>query len=77
MIGSLCDSETQGLNLLFYRKDIFEYLDIKPPKTWDDVIKDLQYLRLSNELLYPRVVNHHIKTIQPPRRYLWSWREVF
>ena len=37
--------ETQGLNLLFYRKDIFEYLDIKPPKTWDDVIKILPILQ--------------------------------
>lgn len=37
--------ETQGLNILFYRKDIFEYLDIKPPKTWDDVIKILPILQ--------------------------------
>lgn len=37
--------ETQGLNLLFYRKDIFEYLEIQPPKTWDDVIKILPILQ--------------------------------
>ena len=37
--------ETQGLNLLFYRKDILEYLDLEAPKTWDDVIHMLPILQ--------------------------------
>ena len=37
--------ETTGLNVLFYRKDIFEYLDLEAPKTWDDVIKILPILQ--------------------------------
>lgn len=37
--------ETQGLNLLFYRKDILEYLDLEAPRTWDDVIHMLPILQ--------------------------------
>lgn len=37
--------ETTGLNILFYRKDILEYLGIDVPKTWDDVINILPILQ--------------------------------
>ena len=37
--------ETQGLNILFYRKDILEYLGLNEPKTWDDVINMLPILQ--------------------------------
>ncbi|HHV50391.1 MAG TPA: extracellular solute-binding protein [Clostridiales bacterium] len=30
-------TETQDFYVLFYRTDIFEKLDLQPPKTWDDV----------------------------------------
>ncbi|QUH28882.1 extracellular solute-binding protein [Vallitalea guaymasensis] len=29
--------ETQDVKLLFYRKDILDFLGVKPPKTWQDV----------------------------------------
>ena len=37
--------ETQGVYLLFYRKDILEFLDITPPDTWDDVLNILPILQ--------------------------------
>ena len=37
--------ETTGLNVLFYRKDILEYLDLECPRSWDDVIKILPILQ--------------------------------
>lgn len=37
--------ETTGLNILFYRKDIFEYLELDVPTSWDDVINILPILQ--------------------------------
>lgn len=37
--------ETTGLNVLFYRKDILEYLGLDVPSTWDDVINMLPILQ--------------------------------
>lgn len=37
--------ETQGMQLMFYRTDIFNYLGISPPNTWDDVIQILPTLQ--------------------------------
>ncbi|NLN51094.1 MAG: extracellular solute-binding protein [Acholeplasmataceae bacterium] len=37
--------ETQGLSLLFYRKDILGFLEIMPPDTWDDILKILPILQ--------------------------------
>lgn len=37
--------ETQGLNLLFYRKDILGYLGLEEPRTWEDVIAMLPILQ--------------------------------
>ncbi|MBI9009545.1 MAG: extracellular solute-binding protein [Tenericutes bacterium] len=37
--------ETQSVFLLFYRKDIMEYLDLEVPDTWDDVIDMLPILQ--------------------------------
>lgn len=37
--------ETQGMQLLFYRKDIFDFLGLNPPDTWEDVIKILPTLQ--------------------------------
>ena len=37
--------ETQGMNLLFYRKDILNALDLDVPDTWDDVLKMLPTLQ--------------------------------
>lgn len=40
--------ETQTFNLLFYRKDIFEQLELKVPETWDDLIEILPTLQGNN-----------------------------
>ena len=37
--------ETQGMFIMFYRKDILEYLDLDVPSTWDDVLKMLPILQ--------------------------------
>lgn len=37
--------ETQGMQLLFYRTDILEFLDLEVPNTWDDVLKMLPTLQ--------------------------------
>jgi ABC-type glycerol-3-phosphate transport system substrate-binding protein len=37
--------ETQSAFLLFYRKDIFDYLDLEVPDTWDEVINLLPILQ--------------------------------
>ena len=37
--------ETQGMQLLFYRKDIFSFLGLNLPDTWEDVIKILPTLQ--------------------------------
>ena len=40
--------ETQSFNLLFYRKDIFEQLDLEVPDTWDELIEILPTLQGNN-----------------------------
>jgi len=37
--------ETQSVYLLYYRKDILDYLDLDPPNTWEDVIDMLPILQ--------------------------------
>ena len=40
--------ETESFNLLFYRKDILEQLDVELPQTWDDLIAILPTLQGNN-----------------------------
>ena len=40
--------ETQGFNVLYYRKDILEELGVKPPKTWEEVENLLPVLQNNN-----------------------------
>lgn len=40
--------EQQTFNLMFYRKDILEQLDLKVPETWDDLIEILPTLQGNN-----------------------------
>ena len=40
--------EQTYFNLMFYRKDIFEQLEIEPPNTWDDLIAILPTLQGNN-----------------------------
>lgn len=40
--------ETESFNLLFYRKDILEQLDVELPQTWDDLISILPTLQGNN-----------------------------
>lgn len=37
--------ETQGMYMMFYRKDILDYLDLDVPSTWDDVLKMLPIIQ--------------------------------
>jgi len=50
--------EQETFNLLFYRKDILEQLDLEVPKTWDDLIEILPTLqgnKLDVGLPYPQL----------------------
>lgn len=40
--------ETQNFNVLFYRTDIFEELEIKVPDTWDDFVNILPVIQQKN-----------------------------
>ncbi len=37
--------ETQGIYLMFYRKDILNFLGLTPPDTWDDILEMLPILQ--------------------------------
>lgn len=39
---------TQHFNMMFYRKDIFEQLGIKPPNTWTDLYKIIPIIQRNN-----------------------------
>ncbi len=40
--------ETQGFEMLFYRTDIFDMLDLEPPSTWEEFYDVLEVLQCSN-----------------------------
>jgi ABC-type glycerol-3-phosphate transport system substrate-binding protein len=44
--------ETQDVKLLFYRKDILEFLGTEPPQTWDDVISLIPIMQKYNYYFY-------------------------
>lgn len=48
--------ETQNMNMMFYRTDLFEELGLQPPDTWDDVLTLLPTLQEHGmTLMYPRL----------------------
>lgn len=52
--------DTQGFNLLFYRKDIFEQLKIKVPTTWDEFLTAtavVQRKNMNSYLPYTKISN--------------------
>ncbi|MDR0316144.1 MAG: extracellular solute-binding protein [Treponema sp.] len=50
--------ETQYYHVMFYRKDIFEELEIDVPQTWDDVISILPIIQKNNmNVGFPSVAN--------------------
>lgn len=53
--------ETQTYNMLFYRTDIFDRLGLKPPDTWDDVMKLLPSLQENGMTFkYPKTMDKTI-----------------
>ncbi|NLD26497.1 MAG: extracellular solute-binding protein [Acholeplasmataceae bacterium] len=49
--------ETQGMQLLFYRTDIFDFLNLEAPNTWDDVLNILPVLQ-SSQMNYYHPLGH-------------------
>jgi ABC-type glycerol-3-phosphate transport system substrate-binding protein len=49
--------ETQGMQLLFYRTDIFDYLNLEAPNTWEDVLHILPVLQ-SYQMNYYHPLGH-------------------
>lgn len=39
---------SQSFSILFYRTDIFEEMELEPPKTWDDVVYVMSMLKKNN-----------------------------
>lgn len=57
--------ETESFNLLFYRKDILEQLDVELPQTWDDLIAILPTLQGNNldvAIPYPSIQAPDMRT---------------
>ncbi len=44
--------ETQDVKLLFYRKDVLEFLDVDPPDTWDEVVSLIPVMQKYNYYFY-------------------------
>ncbi|MDY0294197.1 MAG: extracellular solute-binding protein [Acholeplasmataceae bacterium] len=49
--------ETQDVKLMFYRKDILEFLGVEPPKTWDEVISLIALMQKYNYTFYTPLGN--------------------
>lgn len=57
--------ETESFNLLFYRKDILEQLDVEVPQTWKDLIEILPTLQGNNLTVgipYPNIITPDMTT---------------
>lgn len=44
--------ETQDVKLLFYRKDILEFLGVEPPQTWEEVVSLIPIMQKYNYYFY-------------------------
>lgn len=58
--------ETETFNLLFYRKDVLEQLELEVPQTWDDLIAMLPTLQGNNldvGIPYPTIQLPDVKTL--------------
>ena len=44
--------ETQDVKLLFYRKDVLEFLDVDPPDTWEEVVSLIPVMQKYNYYFY-------------------------
>ncbi|MBO4859075.1 MAG: extracellular solute-binding protein [Treponema sp.] len=57
--------ETESFNLLFYRKDILEQLELEVPETWEDLIEILPTLQGNNLTVgipYPNIITPDLST---------------
>ncbi|MBU1020489.1 MAG: extracellular solute-binding protein, partial [Firmicutes bacterium] len=44
--------ETQDVKLLFYRKDVLEFLGVEPPQTWEEVVSLIPIMQKYNYYFY-------------------------
>lgn len=62
--------EQQIFNMLFYRKDILEQLNVKPPQTWDDVYALIPVLQKHNmDFAFPLAQNTGVPVLEVNRAY--------
>ncbi|WP_342572656.1 extracellular solute-binding protein [Paenibacillus sp. FSL R5-0749] len=62
--------EQQIFNMLFYRKDILEQLDLEPPQTWDDVYAMIPVLQKHNmEMALPLAQTTGVPVLEVNRAY--------
>lgn len=62
--------EQQIFNMLFYRKDILEQLNVKPPQTWDDVYALIPVLQKHNmDFAFPLAQTTGVPVLEVNRAY--------
>ncbi|MEY8744409.1 ABC transporter substrate-binding protein [Bacillales bacterium AN1005] len=62
--------EQQIFNMLFYRKDILEQLDLEPPQTWEDVYAMIPVLQKHNmEMALPLAQTTGVPVLEVNRAY--------
>ena len=49
--------ETQDVKLMFYRKDVLNFLNVEPPKTWNEVISLIAVMQKYNYTFYTPLGN--------------------
>ena len=49
--------ETQDVKLMFYRKDILDFLEVEPPETWDEVVSLIAVMQKYNYTFYTPLGN--------------------
>ena len=62
--------EQQMFNMLFYRKDILEQLNVEPPQTWDDVYALIPVLQKHNmDFAFPLAQTTGVPVLEVNRAY--------
>ena len=66
--------ETQDVKLLFYRKDVFNFLQVEPPKTWDEVISLIAVMQKYNYTFYtPLGSDNSFKTFGETTPFIYQF----
>ncbi len=69
--------ETQDVKLLFYRKDILEFLGVEPPETWEEVVSLIPVMQKYNYYFYtPLGGDNAFKTFGETTPFIYQYGGV-